>query len=178
MPLDQMLERVGLCALEVVRPVEGIEPHVEEEASPVAATHNEAFLAKSLAVLCNNEIDITTVGMPEGAYDAVGGYNRFVDEENAFQPCRVHYVIMNCQGRVHDQGVLPKVEEEGAVRVDSHGVAHGGKFCPRGRRLEVAQIVVGGIGEECRIVCGGGVSTNDKTGLKSKGLTYYGVQRT
>ena len=80
--ISKTYQCVSLGFLKIVAAVEWVEPCVQEELGPFASAEDEAALAETLAILCENEIDLVAFEVGEGPDDAVGGYDGLVPEHD------------------------------------------------------------------------------------------------
>ena len=140
----QTYQSMALGLLEIIPPIQRIEPTVQKEAPPLPLPHHETPLTQRLRILRQHQVDLVALQVAERPDHAVWRHDGFVLEHQALEPCWSQEVFLQREGGVHDQGVGGEREEEGAVWVEGHGVPDGGDEGPaRGRAGEVVGRCIG-----------------------------------
>lgn len=140
-----------LGLLKVIAPINRIEPRLEEELGPVTVPHHQAARREALLVLREHKMDVVAAQVAERLDDAVGRDDRMILNHQLLQPRRLHDVLLDCQLRVHDEGVLVQEPDVLGVREFGDGVSHRHHQGPRGG--SPGEIVVVYVREECLVAC-------------------------
>lgn len=124
MPLHDVLERVALSFLEIISPVQRVEPRVQEELGPVIALFATAGIAQQKAAVCEivavlgkDQRGLLSGEVGEGVDDAVGGDNGDVFEHKGLET--LEDVRFDGERGRGDERVRREGEEPWRVWVDS-----------------------------------------------------------
>lgn len=100
--LNDMLQRVRLGFLEIVAPVDGIEPGVEEVLGPLPIPYDDAGRHQALLVLCDDEVYSVALEISESLDDTVRGHYGLVGDHDVLEAGGLEYVRLEVDVRVHD----------------------------------------------------------------------------
>jgi hypothetical protein len=155
--LHNVLERMELGFLEVVAPVDGVEPDVQKVLCPLAVANDKAAWRQSVLVLGEDEVYAITLQVAECLDDAVGRDDGRIGHHGGLELRRGEERGVDRDRRVHDERGVVEVPEEGRAGVHGDGMAHGGHASPCQRRVVERVLVV--VGEEGLVACSAVVST-------------------
>lgn len=145
-----------LRLLEIIAPIRGIKPRIEEEPRPLRVANQPAVGSQAVLVLRHHEVHVLGLEVAEGVDDAVGRHDGLVHDHLLLELRGRHDVSLDRQGRVHDERVDVDVPEPGGVGELGQGVAHRDNLCPGHRRL--LEVVFAYFGEECCVAWARSVS--------------------
>lgn len=120
-----MLQRVELCFLEIVRPVDRVEPHIEEVLCPLAISDGEAAGRKAVFVLCKYKVYPVALEVAECLNNAVRGDYRRIREHCSLKLRGSEERRMDRKRGIHDERGVVDVPEPRRAWVEGHGMAHG-----------------------------------------------------
>lgn len=132
--VEEFKEKTYQCMclrmFEIIAPIQRVKPSIEQESRPFTPLDNKAPWDQALLVLANYQVDIFFFQIAECLDDAIRWHDWHVFLHDRFQTLFIKDLRLEREGRVHNQGVLRKVEEVGAGWVLGHGIAHGGDDGP------------------------------------------------
>ena len=96
---------VGFGLLEVVAAIERVEPCVQEEFRPFASPEDETTLTETLAVLCEDQVDLVAFEVCEGPDDTVWWYHGLIPKHHRLKALLVHDMGSEGDFWIHNQAV-------------------------------------------------------------------------
>lgn len=124
-------QRVRLGLLEVVAPVQRVEPGVEEEFGPVPVAEDEAAGRQALLVLGHDKVNVVALEVRKGLDDAVRRDHGQVLDHVLLQVLGAHDVVDDVELGVHDERVLVQVPDVLGVWKLGQGVSRRRHLGPR-----------------------------------------------
>lgn len=120
-----------LRLLEVVAPVDGVKPDIQEVLGPLPVPDNEAVGRQTFLVLSYDEVYSVAFQVTEGLNHTVRRYHRCICDHSRFELGGGEERCVDRVRRVHDECVVVQVPEESGTWVKGHGMAHGRHASPR-----------------------------------------------
>lgn len=127
-PLHDMLERMTLCLLKVISPVQWVEPRVEEELGPAvlgAVADQEGAVGEVVPVLRQDQTGFGQGQVGEGVDHAIGRNDGDVLAYEASDAGGVENVGVERERGVCNERMWRESEEPGCLRVERNSVAEG-----------------------------------------------------
>lgn len=90
-----MLQRMPLRLLEIIAPIQGIEPRVQQILGPLAVADHHAVLAQPFVVLRQDKVDVGALQVAEGLDHTVGRDHAAVDQHDGFEARGGHDVVLD-----------------------------------------------------------------------------------
>lgn len=131
------------CLLEVVGPVDRVEPSIQEELCPFSVADYKTTWCQSVLILRNDKINPIALQIAECLDDAFRRNDGGIGEHVRLEFGRREDCSMDGNVHVHDQGSVVKVPHEHRGRVERHGMADRRHTRPRRWRVANRVLVVG-----------------------------------
>lgn len=128
--LYDVFQRMELGLLEVVRPVDGIKPDIEEVLCPLAVPDGKAARRKTVLVLSEDKVYPVALEVAECLDDTVWWDDGRIAKHCRLELRRCEQPGVDWQAWIHDEGGVVDVPEPGRAWVKGHGMAHGGDSGP------------------------------------------------
>jgi hypothetical protein len=143
--LHNVLQGMILGLLEVVTPVDGVKPTVQEELCPLSVADDKTTRRQPVLVLRDDEIYSVTLQVAECLDDALWGNDGSVGDHVRLEFGWRKEGSVDGNVHVHDQGSVIEVPHEHGGGVECHGMAHRRHASPG--RWRIADRVLG-VGRE------------------------------